>query len=78
MIGAFVSVVKGVCLSEERRVKSEKSKCKRSACFHIFLTLVVIVVKVVIGVRVNSKRSAYLSEKIRVKSRRKAQLKMKN
>ena len=35
-------------------------------------------VKVVIGVRVNSKRSAYLSEKIRVKSRRKAQLKMKN
>ena len=32
MIGASVSVVKGVCLSEERRVKSEKSKCKRSAC----------------------------------------------
>ncbi len=52
--------------------------CRRSACFHIFLTLVVRVVKVVIGVRVNSKRSAYLSEKIRVKSRRKAQLKMKN
>ena len=36
---------------------------------------VVIVVKVVIEVRVNSKRSAYLSEKIRVKSRRKAQFK---
>ena len=32
MIGASVSVVRGVCLSEERRVKSEKSKCKRSAC----------------------------------------------
>ena len=32
-------------------------------------------VKVVIEVRVNSKRSAYLSEKIRVKSRRKAQTK---
>ena len=26
--------------------------CRRSACFHIFLTLVVIVVKVVIGVKV--------------------------
>ena len=46
--------------------------------FQMLILLVVIVVKVVIGVRVNSKRSAYLSEKIRVKSRRKAQLKMKN
>ena len=26
--------------------------CRRSACFHIFLTLVVIVVKIVIGVKV--------------------------
>ena len=46
--------------------------------FQMLILLVVIVVKVVIEVRVNSKRSAYLSEKIRVKSRRKAQLKMKN
>ena len=30
---------------------------RRSECFHIFLTLVVRVVKVVIEVRVNSKRS---------------------
>ena len=44
----------------------------------MLILLVVKGVKVVIGVRVNSKRSAYLSEKIRVKSRRKAQLKMKN
>jgi hypothetical protein len=43
--------------------------------FQMLILLVVIVVK---EVRVNSKRSAYLSEKIRVKSRRKAQLKMKN
>ena len=41
----------------------------------MLILLVVKVVKVVIGVRVNSKRSAYLSEKIRVKSRRKAQTK---
>ena len=34
-MGVGVRVVKVVCLSEERRVKSEKSKCKRSACFHI-------------------------------------------
>ena len=32
--------------------------CRRSACFHIFLTLVVRVVKVVIGVKVKCKRSA--------------------
>ena len=43
--------------------------------FQMLILLVVIVVKVVIEVRVNSKRSAYLSEKIRVKSRRKAQTK---
>ena len=46
--------------------------------FQMLILLVVIVVKVVIGVKVKCKRSAYLSEKIRVKSRRKAQLKMKN
>ena len=44
----------------------------------LLVVKVVKVVKVVIEVRVNSKRSAYLSEKIRVKGRRKAQLKMKN
>ena len=43
--------------------------------FQMLILLVVIVVKVVIEVRVNSKRSAYLSEKIRVKGRRKAQTK---
>ena len=32
--------------------------CRRSACFHIFLTLVVRVVKVVIGVKAKCKRSA--------------------
>ena len=46
--------------------------------FQMLILLVVKGVKVVIEVRVNSKRSAYLSEKLRVKSRRKAQLKMKN
>ena len=40
----------------------------------MLILLVVIVVKVVIEVRVNSKRSAYLSEKIRVKSWRKSQM----
>ena len=43
MIGTFVSVVKGVCLSEERRVKSEKSKCKRSAVdfFNILRSIII-------------------------------------
>ena len=40
----------------------------------MLILLVVIVVKVVIEVRVNSKRSAYLSEKIRTKSWRKSQM----
>ena len=42
----------GVGVRVVKVVIGVKVKCKRSACFHIFLTLVVIVVKVVIGVKV--------------------------
>ena len=45
-------------VSVVRVVIGVKAKCKRSACFHIFLTLVVRVVKVVIGVKAKCKRSA--------------------
>ncbi len=42
----------GSSLSVVKVVIGVKVKCKRSACFHILLTLVVKVVKVVIGVKV--------------------------